>query len=286
MLIKQAITALTICLLVTGCQKNKPDQNEEALARVYDKYLYHSDIRGLLHDNILPEDSARIVDEFIDNWIRRQLILKVAADNVQPYIDEINRQAEDSRQSLIISAYERQWLRQNLDTIVAFDSVQAYFETHQSEMVLKSDIYRLSYAVAPRVLSSADSIHFWFSKGVEKYQFELERYCAVNCQAFSINSGKWFSEDNLFNLLPYDMYVNGKFRTKGIVDWQDEDNRYLVKVDDYYTSGEIGPFEFYIASIKDIIVHKRKNEMVKDIYQQIYSEGFKRDNAEIFKQDK
>ncbi len=286
MLIKQVITAFYLCLLVSACQKNNPDKNEEPLARVYDKYLYASDIEGLLHDNILPEDSTRIVDEFIDNWIRRQLILKVAVDNVQSSIDEINRQAEDSRQSLIISAYERQWLRQNLDTIVSFDSVQAYFETHQSDLILKSDIYRLSYAVVPNEVKTADSIQFWFSKGIEKYQVNLERYCAENCNAYSINSGKWFSEDNLFNLLPYDMFANGKFRTKGIVEWQDGKNRYLVKVDDFYTSGTLGPFEFYIASIKDIIVHKRKNEMVKDVYQQIYSEGFKRDNAELFKKNK
>lgn len=283
---RRAITAIILCFAVAACNNNSPDKNEEPLARVYDKYLYVSDIEGLLHDDISPEDSTRIVDEFIDNWIRRQLILKVAEDNVQPYIDEINRQAEDSRQSLIISAYERQWLRQNLDTVVAFDTIQAYYENHHDELVLKSDIYRLSYAVVPKEVKSADSIAFWFTKGIEKYQYALERYCAGNCREFSINSGIWFSEDNLFNLLPYDMYANGKFRTKGLVKWTDEANHYFVMVSDFYKSGEVGPFEFYIESIKDIIVHQRKNEMVKLIYREIYSEGFKRDNAEIYKSTK
>lgn len=250
---------------------------------MYDKYLYASDIKGLLHEGISPEDSAQIVDEFIDNWLRRNLILKVAEDNVRGHIDEINKQVEDSREALIISAYERQWLRQNLDTVVAADSIRDYFDHHQPDFILKSDIYKLSYAIVPASLKSADSIKYWYAKGVEKYQPALERYCSGNCSGYSINSGRWLSEDDLFNLLPYDLYAGGRFRTKGVVEWTGDENRYLVKVDEFYTAGEIGPFEYYHDQVKDIIIHKRKSEMVKNIYQQIYSEGLKHNNAEIIK---
>lgn len=269
--------------MVPGCKKNTPDKNEEPLARVYDKYLYGSDIEGLLHEGISAEDSAQIVDDFIDNWMRRNLILKVAEDNVQGHLDEIDKQVQDSREALIISAYERQWLRQNLDTIVAFDSVRKYFDDNQQDFILKSDIYKLSYAIVPSSVKSADSIKYWYAKGVEKYQSALERYCSGNCTGYSINSGKWLSEDDLFNLLPYDLYAGGRFRTKGVVEWSDDESRYLVKVDEFYKAGEIGPFEYYQEQVKDIIIHKRKTEMVKNIYQQIYSEGLKHNNAEIIK---
>jgi len=283
--VKIILAALLIYLAAPGCKKNTPDKNEDPLARVYDKYLYTSDIRGLLHENTSPEDSARIVDEYIDNWIRRNLVLKVAEDNLQSSIEEINRQVEDSRQSLILYAYEKQWLKENLDTIVSADSVREYFDHNSADFVLKNDIYKLSYAVVPKNLKSADSINFWFSRGIEKFRYELERYCAANCSGFSFNSGIWLNEDDLFNLLPYDMYAGGKFRTKGVVQWSDSANRYFVKVDDYYISGGIAPFEYSIESVKDIIINRRKMTLLKNTYQEIYSEGLKRNNAEILKKE-
>ncbi len=271
--------------MVPGCKQNKPENDQEPLARVYDKFLYKSDITGLTNESTSPTDSARIIEEYIDNWVRQNLILKVAKDNLQETVAEINKQAEAYKESLIIYAYERQWLAQNLDTIVREDSLKAYFERNKKDFALKGDIFKLAYAVTPIKNKSADSIQFWFSRGIEKYRFNLERYCAANCNAFSLNADVWLKEDDLFKLLPYNMYANGKFRTKGPVTYQDTVNKYYAKVEDYYIAGSIAPFEFYQEGVKDIIINKRKMELIKNTYQQIYLEGMKRNNAEFIKKE-
>lgn len=280
---KNLFIVLALCIVVLGCKKNKPDKNEEPLARVYDKYLYVSDIEGLTAENTTPEDSTRIVNDYIDNWIRQQLILKVAEDNLQSELATIDKQAQEYKESLEIYAYERQWLAENLDTVVADDSLEKYFNEHSNDFVLKSDIYKFAYAVTPKANKTADSIQFWFSRGIEKYRYQLERYCVANCSQFSLNADVWVSEDDLFNLLPYDMYADGKFRTKGPMSYADSATRYYAKVNDFYLAGKIGPFEYYKEGVKDIIINKRKMELLKNTYQQIYSEGLKHDHAEILK---
>lgn len=282
---KNLIIALLLYAVVPGCKQNKPENDQEPLARVYDKFLYKSDITGLTNESTSPTDSARIIEEYIDNWVRQNLILKVAKDNLQETVAEINKQAEAYKESLIIYAYERQWLAQNLDTIVREDSLKAYFERNKKDFALKGDIFKLAYAVTPIKNKSADSIQFWFSRGIEKYRFNLERYCAANCNAFSLNADVWLKEDDLFKLLPYNMYANGKFRTKGPVTYQDTVNKYYAKVEDYYIAGSIAPFEFYQEGVKDIIINKRKMELIKNTYQQIYLEGMKRNNAEFIKKE-
>ncbi len=285
MRVSHLIIAAVLCSAVLSCKKNKPDRNEEPLARVYDKYLYISDIKGLTNENTTPEDSARIVDEYVDNWIRQNLILHIAEDNLPSALASINKQAEEYKESLIIYAYERQWLSENLDTIVAEDSLRSYFDTHTHDFILKNDIYKLSYAVTSATNKTADSIQFWFSRGIEKYVLPLERYCVANCSMFSLNHDVWLSENDLFNLLPYDMYADGKFRTKGPVSYRDSLNKYYVKVDDFYIAGDNGPYEFYREGVRDIIINKRKMELLKNTYQDIYTEGLKRNNAEIIKKE-
>lgn len=283
--VKNVYIALFISIVALGCNKHKPEKNQEPLARVYDKYLYVSDIAGLINDETTPEDSARIVSEYIDNWVRQNLILRVAEDNLQSALANINKQAEAYKESLIIYAYERQWLAENLDTIVVEDSIKSYFERNKKDFTLKTDIYQLAYAVSPRSNKTADSIQYWFSRGLEKYRYPIERYCAANCERFSLNTQIWLSEDDLFKLLPYDMYSGGRFRTKSPITYSDTSSRYFVKVEDFHLAGDIGPYEYLKEGIKNIIINKRKKDLLDKTYQDIYTEGLKRDNAEYLKKE-
>lgn len=275
--------ALIFCLVVLGCNKHKPERNEEPLARVYDKYLYQSDVAGLTNETTSSDDSARIVNDYIENWIRQNLILHVAEDNLQSALEKINKQSESYKESLIIYAYERQWLAENLDTVVSEDSARSYYELHTKDFTLKTDIYRLAYAVTPLGNKTSDSISYWFQKGIEKYRYPIERYCAANCERFSLNAQIWLNEDDLFKLLPYNMYAGGKFRNKGTVSYSDTSNRYFAKIEAYQLAGETAPFEYFKEGIKDIIINKRKMALLEQTYKDIYTEGLKRNNAEYLK---
>lgn len=276
---------LLVLLTLFGCRKSKPERDEEPIARVYDKYLYRSDVARLVPEGTSPEDSARLVEDYIDNWVRQNLILRVAEDNLQTAMAKINEQTEEYKESLILYAYERQFLAENLDTLVSDDSVKAYYDRYQENFLLRSDIYRLAYVVVPKADKTADSVSYWFSRGMEKYRYPLERYCVNHSDRFSLNTDIWLSENDLFTLLPYDMYAGGRFRTKAPVSYSDTVNRYFVLVEDFYTEGALGPFAYFKDDIREIIINKRKKELLDNTYQRIYSEGLKRDNAEIIKEE-
>lgn len=283
--IRNVILTLLTGFSLLGCQKGKPEKNEEPLARVYDKFLYVSDVAGLVNENTTPEDSARIVEDYIDNWIRQNLILRVAEDNLQTAMAKINEQTEEYKSSLILYAYERQFLAENLDTVVVEDSLKAYYDQHQQDFNLQQDIYRMAYAVVPKSDKTADSVSYWLNRGLEKYRLPLERYCVNHADRFSLNTDIWLGENDLFNLLPYDMYAGGRFRSKAPISYADTVNRYFVMVQDFYIAGDTGPFAYFRDDIRDIIINKRKKALLTDTYQRIYQEGLKRDNAELLKKE-
>ncbi|MBC8048388.1 MAG: hypothetical protein H7Y00_16430 [Fimbriimonadaceae bacterium] len=276
-----------LCLwFFTACSNEKIQNGEEPLARVYDKYLYPSNIQNLLSENINPEDSLKIVEEYIDNWIRHNLVLKIAEDNLQSRLSEIEKQAKDYKESLLIYAYEKQWLSENLDTLVNDDSIQAYYLNHPQEFILKQDIFRLSYAIVGKTIKSYDSLRTWFSKDINEFRNELEVYCLNNCRNYIFDSQNWFSEDALFKMLPLQIFENKRLHTTGIIEHTDETNKYIVKVHEIYSAGTEAPFEYVQNDVRQIIIGKRKMEILKNNYQHMYSEGFKKAEAEIFKKEK
>ncbi|MDD2198433.1 MAG: hypothetical protein PHE08_01775, partial [Bacteroidales bacterium] len=51
----------------------------------------------------------------------------------------------------------------------------------------------------------------------------------------------------------------------------DDVTRYLLIVDDYIESGEHTPIDILIPSLREIILHKRKNESMNIYRQNLYS---------------
>lgn len=275
-----------ICILCIGfctaCSRTKQEQQQEPLARVYDKYLYPSDLQNMIPENSSSEDSIKISDEFINNWIRHNLILKIAEDNLPNKLSEIDKQAKDYRESLVIYAYEKQWLAENLDTIVYQDSLKAYYDNAAQEFILKSNIYKLSYAIIPASVTGYDTLKRLMSRDVTEVRNDLETFCAVHCKTYLIDSQNWLSEDALFKILPVQLFENNKLREMGMAEYADESNKYIVTVHSVRNSGTIAPFEFVKNDIRQMIIGKRKMQILKNNYQNMYLDGLKKENAEIY----
>src|SRR3546814_8309065 len=62
------ISCILIVLLVS-C--SSAAREELPLARVYDKYLYPSDIEGVVPDEVTGADSVQIIRSYLDNWVRQ-----------------------------------------------------------------------------------------------------------------------------------------------------------------------------------------------------------------------
>ena len=74
------------------------------------------------------DDSIAIVRDFVEKWVRNQLILSKAELNLTDEEKDVEQQIDNYRTSLLIYAYEQSYLRQNLDTVVTDKEVEKYYE--------------------------------------------------------------------------------------------------------------------------------------------------------------
>ena len=125
MKIKFAI-GLMLVLALVSCQNSGNGKNDQPVAAIYDKVLYQSDLQDILYDGISVNDSIVRTKAFIDNWIRRQLLIHQAENNLDKSELDCLKEIEDYRNSLIIYKYESLLISQNLDTVVSDEEIEKY----------------------------------------------------------------------------------------------------------------------------------------------------------------
>ena len=139
------LSSLVLALTLGSCS-SQPDDTP-LLASVYNRELHLSDIEGLVPHGMSPDDSAAVVANYVDQWVRQSVLLAKAEKNVEA---DFTREMQEYRNSLLTYAYERQIVDQLMDTHVTAAQIREYYHTHRSDFRLKSSIVKAVYVVLPR----------------------------------------------------------------------------------------------------------------------------------------
>lgn len=136
--------------LFSGCNRIKGyvstlrgDDRNPPVARVYDTYLYRSDLRNIVPKGSSPQDSTAIVSRYIDAWITRQLILKTAQMNMPE--GDLEKEIADFRELLLTGRYEQKIISERLDTLVNESEIEEYYQANKNNFTLDKDILCWSY---------------------------------------------------------------------------------------------------------------------------------------------
>src|SRR5688572_26665957 len=85
--------------------KNPADDNTDVIARVYDKELTLDQLLNLVPPGVSRADSLRVVRNYVDNWVRQQVVLRKAEDNLNENDKDVSKELEEYRNSLITYLY-------------------------------------------------------------------------------------------------------------------------------------------------------------------------------------
>ncbi len=125
----------------------KENNKQETIARVYDKYLYKDELKNLIPKGTGANDSIEITTAYINNWVRQELLLKQAEDNLDESNRDFSKQIEQYRNSLIIYTYESELVKQKLDTVVQISEIESYYNENQNNFHLRENIVLSRYFI-------------------------------------------------------------------------------------------------------------------------------------------
>jgi len=199
---KKTNTIFLFCLtcLLGACSLFQDDSiSSEPVARVFDTYLYKEDIQDVIAIATRPEDSVKFVKRYLESWVKQQLILNKARLNLsaQQTFDNIEKQIEDYRTSLIIYAYQQELIKQKLDTVVSDQEIAEYYRDNANNLILRDDIIRARYMKIPLGAPDLDRAKDWCASHLEEDLSSLKDYCHQYASSFLLKDEEWVLFENM-----------------------------------------------------------------------------------------
>ncbi len=214
------------------------------------------------------------------------MILKQATDNVELDQDALEQQLETYRQSLIIYSYEQQLIAQSLDTTVNNTQINKYYKENKGNFELKKSIVKATYAKIPKNALKIELAKRWFNSSKLKDRNELDTYCMQFADSYSLIDTAWLYLDELSLIIPLDRFSEASILQKNnYINFSDKDFVYLVKIKDYMYKEDISPLEFETENIKNIIINKRKIELIDKMENQVYQKAREDEEIEWYKEN-
>ncbi len=262
---------LATALLLSACAHRGDDS--PLVASVYGHELHRSDLAGLVPAGMLPEDSALVVSNYVDQWIRQTVLLDKAEKNVEA---DFSRELQEYRNNLLVYAYERQIVDQLLDTVVTSAQIFDYYQAHRSDFRLKSSIVKAVYVKVPRNAHTLQKIKSIISRPAfsERDVVELEETASRHKLSGYYDATAWIPFYVLQSAVPITTYNEQLFlRQNRIVNIADDSLAYCTRILDYKVTEEESPLEFQRDNIRAIILNHRKIEILDRLHSDLLVEA-------------
>ena len=276
---------LSGCLvfLFSSCKYFRKESDEKPLARVYDQYLYVEQLNGGIPSGISAEDSSQLAANFINNWVKQQLLIKKAELNLPEEKKDVQLQLDQYRNSLILYLYQEELVKQRLDTAVKQNELLSYYEENKQNFALKENILRTVYVKLDKQNKSVNKIRKWLKDEDADSKSKLKEYCSTQALKFSLDELKWFNPSELAEETGIDQNkIEQMARYPKIYEMDENDGYYIVKTLEYQLKDDISPLEFEVKNIRNIILNKRKMQLIEQLEKDVMNVGAIKNNFEIY----
>ena len=256
---------------------------EQPVASVGEHYLYPSDLSRMLPPGTGREDSIMLTEDYINKWVKQQLLIEKANANLTPDQKDVTRELEEYRNSLIIYRYKNELVRQRMDTLVTPEQIREFYDQNQQTFLLDRSIVKAVFIKIPSDLANPSMLKEMVNDDSEEGRIELRDYCMQYAKNFEIALDNWIDFAVLNRNLPEPIEDPATFlannRTR---EMNDTNYYYLVHIHDYMLTNDLAPLEFVENNIKNLILNRRKIEFLKEIENSIYIEGERQNKFKIY----
>jgi hypothetical protein len=270
--------------LFAGCRNNKNAVKRIAVAEVGKVVLYYDEIPRLIQSGINETDSTALIQNYINKWAKRELLLQKAEDNLSPELKaEIVKQLEETRASLVIYQYQRQLMLEKLDTVLTESELENYYAANQNSFTLSSNIIKALYIKLPVETPNLDKIKVLARSSDQKDLQQLESLCFQFAEKFDDFNEKWVPMDRLSVELQQKIENEDNFLKRNtFFETTDSASVTLISIRDYRLRSSVAPYEYVKDDIKRIIWNARRFEFIQALENGIYNEALKQNSFKIY----
>ncbi len=280
---KFIVLFLSLLLILGSCKNAGFNNSGTVLARAYGSYLYISDLDGLVPVGAGTSDSLAICRNYIDNWVKNQLLLYQAEKNLIDEQKDFSRQLMDYRNSLIIYKYESELIRQSLDTAISEEEIENYYQANRQNFRLNDNIVQVVFAQVNSESPKRDRIKSLVKSDLQEDRDSLEFYCLRYAEDYQIVDEDWIIFDEFLMRVPIKVNNPETWLNKNkFVELKVNDDYYYVHFIDFMLGESTSPLALQRNNIKSIIMNMRKKKLIRAMKDEIFEQALKNNDFEFY----
>ena len=253
------------------------------VARVHDTYLYETDLSYIFTKGISQKDSMLLVKNYINNWIKQQLLLSKSQINLEHKTGEFNDLVKKYREDLFINSYKEAVVKQYLNTEISEQDIDQFYQENSKNFKLNEELVKLKYIkIGLDVLNKKELIKLF--KSVKKEDLDSLKAKELFLKSHHLNDSIWVKySDLLFKISTLKEIPKRRFLKKGnFIQKEDSLSLYLMAVKEVLFRNEIAPKTYITPTIEQMILHQRKLLLLRNIEETLIDDANNKHEFEIY----
>ncbi len=267
-----------------SCNSSSSDAKLGVLARVNDTYLYKDEIKNLIPEGTSAKDSIEIVRNYIDRWASQKLLIDVAEVNLgKESRDTFDLLVQQYKVDLYTKAYLEEIVLRSVDSIVTDDEMKSYYDENKLNFKTNGMLVQLRFVNLKKDNPKFEIIKSKFFDFQKKDKKFWETY-KLQFKNFALNDSVWVEMSQVYSKLPF---INPDNKEQFIlagkkIEQSDSLNVYLVKIKNVIEKNQIAPFVYLKPTLKEVILNKRKLQLIKKFESDITDDAIKAKKYEVY----
>ena len=281
---RKTIYILALFSVLWSCDYFKPVPIEEAIARVDDVFLYAKDLKKVLPDNLSTSDSTIFANNFITKWATQQLFVQNAQVNLSDAkLEKFDRLIKQYKNDLYSKAYVEALVAKNLDTVVSNTEAVSYYEANREAFKLNEDLIKFRYINVEANRLDLDKVKTKFKRFNTKDKKELDSI-SIQFKSYSLKDSVWIRVDQVIKKIEAVGIDNRNdlLKKSNFIQLKDSLGLYLMQINDVLLRNDTAPLEYVRPTINQIVINKRKLELIKQLEKDITKDAIKNEQFEIY----
>jgi len=276
--------ALLLLLLFFSCNFFKKEEDKIPLAKVNDTYLYLEDIEDLISEGTSEEDSTLLVTNFINRWATQQLLIDGALINLNEEKQEsFDKLVEQYKNDLYTKAYLEALVQRSLDTNVTTEEAESFYNKNVEAFKLNENLIKFRYINIDENRQDFDDITEKFKRYNSEDKKVLDSI-SIQFKSYSLNDSIWIKVSQVFNKIPAVTLRNQNqlLKKSNFIQLKDSLGVYLMQINDVLLRNSLAPLEYVKPTINQIVINKRKLELIRELEKDITKDAIKNKQFEIY----
>ena len=261
-------------VLIFSC---KEESEEGWVVRYRDDVITNTELKQVMPKNLPEDDSLKFVNAYVKNWVMNRVLITEKDELLtEEEINKLELKVAKYREDLTEIMIEDKLIIGFSDSVSEQDLMQ-YYKDFPETFVLKNDI--LSYRIME---IPTDSLRRYRDMMRDNKIAELEKLLKTNNYYHDFKANNWIEKDKLIetDILPEKLKKLNLLVENQIFTENKNDNTFVFQTIEIGKSGSPAPYNYIKPTIKNVLLNKRKLNLLSQKKNELYEKVLENDEIE------